>query len=86
MDAVPQPGAQEALRAVEAAGPADVADVVGLLAHPSARVRSAAVMQLPFLVGDPVPPGFMAAVVALTSDEDPRVRDHACFVPRCARR
>lgn len=80
MDAVAQPGPQDALRAVEAAGPADVALVVGLLAHPSARVRSAAVMQLPLLVGHPVPPGVVAAVVALTSDEDPRVRDHACFV------
>jgi len=80
VDSLPQPDPDEALRTIEDAEAPDVDVVVALLGHPAAGVRSAAVMQLPFLVGHPVPPRVVAAVVALTGDEDPRVRDHACCV------
>lgn len=56
----------------------------GLLAlanHPSATVRRALVANVPFFTpGEPPAAVLVEVAIRLTTDPDPRVRDHACFV------
>ncbi|WP_169437621.1 HEAT repeat domain-containing protein [Longispora albida] len=72
------PAAELAAAVYSCEDPLELPVILGLAEHRDAQVRQAVAAQLP-LLADPKPQSVITALLRLTSDPSPDVRDWACF-------